>query len=257
MYKVTHYSGEYRLQARRRVRQEAGTTNFSRRSCVLSCHSKAAELPLSASGKKAFLYVCVRGTWNETSNYAAYYMEIRRIGTKETCFKRGDVRQTGEQVAGSQRGRVRHRQTDGETGSVAGRQRDIVVLRDRQTGGLAVVSISDNNSSNVIIGSLIKINLISATHNTFCLLKRSLPLWHLSRGERREEVRVDGWTGTIAFLRLSCTAGVCFVQHLHKYHFCSEKVFLPRSFSSARLSINDGSFFFVQISEQRIFTLAS
>lgn len=52
MYKVTHYSGEYRLQARRRVRQEAGQTNFSRRSCVLSCHSKAAELPLSASGKK-------------------------------------------------------------------------------------------------------------------------------------------------------------------------------------------------------------
>ena len=151
---------------------------------------------------------------------------LEGIATKETCFKRGDVRQTGEQVAGSQRGRVRRRQTDGETGSGAGRQRDIVVLRDRQTGGLAVVSISDNNSSNVIIGSLIKINLISATHNTFCLLKRSLPLWHLSRGERREEVRVDGWTGTIAFLRLSCTAGVCFVRHPHKCNFCNEKVFL-------------------------------
>lgn len=65
------------------------------------------------------------------------------------------------------------------------------MLKDRQTGGLAVVSISDNNSSNVIIGSLIKINLISATHNTFCLLKRSPALRHLSCGEKREEVKVD------------------------------------------------------------------
>lgn len=39
---------------------------------------------------------------------------------------------------------------------------------------VSVVSIFDNNGGDVIIGSLIKINLISATHNIFCLLKRCL-----------------------------------------------------------------------------------
>lgn len=76
------------------------------------------------------------------------------------------------------RERVRETQADWRRDRLqAGRQRYMVILKDRQTGGLAVVSICDNNSSNVIIGSLIKINLISATHNTFCPLKRYLPLW--------------------------------------------------------------------------------
>lgn len=88
------------------------------------------------------------------------------------------ARQTRRHAADSQRGeRGSETQADWQRDWLqAGRQRYIVILKDRQTGGLAVVSICDNNGSNVIIGSLIKINLISATCNTFCPLKRCLPL---------------------------------------------------------------------------------
>lgn len=80
-----------------------------------------------------------------------------------------------QQIHREEKEEARHRQTDRDW-LQAGRQRYIVILKDRQTGGLAVVSICDNNGSNVIIGSLIKINLISATCNTFCPLKRCRPL---------------------------------------------------------------------------------
>lgn len=84
---------------------------------------------------------------------------------------------------------------------------------DRRAG-----CISDNNS-NVIIGSLIKINLMylmSAIHNSFCLLKRSEPLWHLSWWEKREEVKVYKWAGAekcsspVAVVFLYCFAGHLF-----------------------------------------------
>lgn len=77
----------------------------------------------------------------------------------------------------------------------AARQRGVVILKDRQIGGLASVSISDNSSSNVIIGSLIKINLISATHNTLTAEKISASLTP-QPGEQQEAVEVGRWTGT-------------------------------------------------------------
>ena len=105
---------------------------------------------------------------------------------------------------------VRHRQPGGETGL---RQRCIVTLKDVQTGGLAVVSISDNNSSNVIIGSLIKINLISATHHAFGLLKRSVPLRGCSRLTLTSFLG-DPVTSVLPWAHLFTPGGTC--PHVHR-----------------------------------------
>lgn len=50
------------------------------------------------------------------------------------------------------------------------------MLKNGQKGRLDVDSICDNNSINVIMGSVIRISLISSTHNACGPLERSVLL---------------------------------------------------------------------------------
>lgn len=77
---------------------------------------------------------------------------------------------------------------------------------------LAVVSISDNNS-NVIIGSLIKINLMSAIHNSFCLLPS-----HSDTSADERKGRKSRWTNGLEQESIAALCGrvvflYCFVQY--------------------------------------------
>lgn len=126
-----------------------------------------------------------------------YFVAFKiKIGVRKCCKSswQSSRQKTGRGSRRTLKSRVRCSPTEKETGFRQETKKDIVIVKDRKIGGLAVVSISDNNS-NVIIGSLIKINLMSAIHNSFCLLKRSEPLWHLSWWEKREEVKVYKWAG--------------------------------------------------------------
>lgn len=154
-------------------------TNFSRRfwkvsrSFVLSCHSKAAGLQrcllatpvrVCQRGKKQVITVLI--TWQ--------YTHTQKTQTKEHASWQ-DARFNLQ--PGREKGK-RKRDTGRLTERLAsGRKTKIYSHTEWQAHrGLAVVSICDNNGSNVIIGSLIKINLISATCSTFCPLKRCLSL---------------------------------------------------------------------------------
>ncbi len=142
MHKVTHYNRRYiythkvrqglrQATANTQTSQTGSRTNKLKQKVVNRIKVICFELPLQGCHafcpfwQNAFLYVCVRGTCKETSNYTAYYIAIKRHADKRPCFKTGNTvrltaTQTGRQVAGSQRGtqrrRVRHRQTDSETG---------------------------------------------------------------------------------------------------------------------------------------------
>lgn len=137
---------------------------------------------------------CVSGR-RGTSNYGSYYTSIQSNADKGACFETGNALDSGTERHATAT-RCRKTQTEG----VTDRQWDKDVQSRRRTGGgwrrglpgnagwgfggeglwrlslmwVSVVSIFDNNSGDVIIGSLIKINLISATHDIFCLLKRCL-----------------------------------------------------------------------------------
>lgn len=197
------------------------------RSFVWSRHSKATASCLSPLGQR---HSCTCASERQgTSNYGSYYTSIQRNADKRACFQTGNAfdSETGRHATAT-RTAARRRRTDWQ----ATRQRRTVVPKDRRGWGgrlrrgcvsvcVSVVSIFDNNGGDVIIGSLIKINLISATHNIFCLLKRCLASlearinarlgWSNHRSAHRRYVCTHlivstriCWCVCVCFLRTDC-----------------------------------------------------
>lgn len=160
---------------------------FVPRSFVWSRHSKATALCLSLLAKGIPVCVCQRG--REQVIMALITRRFKESTDKRACFETGNTldSETGRHVTAA---RCRKAQTDWLTDWLTGNETKTHsrvegqagvgggACRGVQGGGMlvcvSVVSVFDNNSGDVIIGSLIKINLISAPHNIFCLLKRCL-----------------------------------------------------------------------------------